>query len=285
VTALEALSVSGGTLAPVTSFLALHRPGDPLLLPNAWDVGSARLFAAIGFQALASTSSGAAAAVGRLDGALGRDAALAHSAGLVAATDLPVSADLENGFADDPAGVVDTVAAARAVGLAGLSIEDASGRGDEIYRFDHAVERIAAAAEAAHAGTDPLVLTARAENFLHGRADLKNTIARLQAYADAGADVVYAPGITGIDEVREVVAAVDVPVNVLMLPGLPPVAELAAAGVARISVGGAFTFLAYGAALEAAQAFRRGDLDWVRNSRERSAGVQQLLRRTEAEGG
>ncbi len=276
------MSASDGTLAGVTSFLALHRSGDPLLLPNAWDVGSARLFAAMGFRALASTSSGAAAAAGGLDGTLGRDVTLAHAAALVAATDLPVSADLENGFADDPAGVADTVAAARAVGLAGVSIEDASGRGDEIYRFDHAVERIAAAAAAAHAGANPVVLTARAENFLHGRADLGNTIARLQAYARAGADVVYAPGIANVDQVREVVAAVDVPVNVLAVPGLPPVAELADAGVARVSVGGALAFLAYGAALEAAEAFRGGRLDWLPNSRKAAAGVQHLLRRTPA---
>jgi 2-methylisocitrate lyase-like PEP mutase family enzyme len=264
----------------VTSFLALHCSGDPLLLPNAWDVGSARLFAAMGFRALASTSSGAAAAAGGLDGTLGRDATLAHAAALVAATDLPVSADLENGFADDPAGVAGTVVAARSVGLAGMSIEDASGRGDEIYPFDRAVERVAAAAEAAHAGGDPVVLTARAENFLHGRADLDDTIARLQAYAGAGADVVYAPGLTRIDQVRRVVAAVDVPVNVLALPGLPPVAELAAAGVARVSVGGALAFLAYGAALDAAQAFRRGALDWVPTAREGAAAVQEALRHT-----
>jgi 2-methylisocitrate lyase-like PEP mutase family enzyme len=264
----------------VTSFLALHRPGDPLLVPNPWDVGSARLFAAMGFRALASTSSGAATAAGGLDGTLGREAALAHAADLVAATDLPVSADLENGFADDPDGVADTVTAARAVGLAGMSIEDASGRGDEIYPFDAAVERIAAAAAAAHSGTDPVVLTARAENFLHGRADLGETIARLQAYASAGADVVYAPGIRDVEQVRELVSAVDAPVNVLALPGLPAVPDLAAAGVARISVGGALAYLAYGAALEAAQAFMRGELGWMPTSRERAADVQDLLRRT-----
>ena len=262
----------------MTSFLDLHRPGDPLLIPNAWDVGSARLFAAAGFRALATTSSGAAAAVGGLDGSLGRDATLAHAAVLVGATDLPVSADLESGFADDPAGVAATVTAGRAVGLAGLSIEDASGRGDEIHGFDVAVERIAAAAEAAHAGPDPIVLTARAENFLHGRPDLDDTVARLQAFARAGADVVYAPGLSDLEQVRAVVGAVDVPVNVLAVPGLGSVAELASVGVARVSVGGALAFLAYGAALEAAQAFGRGELGWVSDSRSRSAAVQDVLK-------
>jgi 2-methylisocitrate lyase-like PEP mutase family enzyme len=261
----------------MTSFLELHRPGSPLLLPNAWDVGSARLLAALGFRALATTSSGAAAAAGGPDGSLGRDASLAHAAALVAATQLPVTADLENGFADDPEGVADTVSAARRVGLAGVSIEDASGRGDEIYPFDAAVERVAAAAAAAHEGAEPIVLTARAENFLHGRPQLEDTIARLQAFAGAGADVVYAPGLVHLEQVREVVAAVDVPVNVLALPGLPSVAELAEAGVARVSVGGALAFAAYGAALEAAQAFGRGELDWLPTSRSRSRSVQGLL--------
>ncbi len=260
------------------TFLDLHRPGDPLLMPNAWDLGSARVLAALGFQALATTSSGAAAAAGGLDGTLGRDAALAHAGALAAAAGLPVSADLENGFADDPAGVAATVSAARAVGVAGLSIEDASGRGDEIYPLGHAVERIAAAAEAAHAGPDPIVLTARAENFLHGRADLADTVARMQGFAQAGADVVYAPGLVSVDSLREVVEAVDVPVNVLALPGLLSVPELAAAGVARISVGGALAFLAYGAAVEAAQCFARGELDWLSRSRIGSAAVHQLLR-------
>lgn len=261
----------------MTSFLDLHRPGDPLLLPNAWDVGSARLLAALGFSALATTSSGTAAAAGGLDGSLGRDAAIAHARALVEATPLPVTADLENGFADDPADVADTVAAARAVGLAGVSIEDATGRGDEVYDFSLAAERIAAAAEAAHQGRDAIVLTARAENFLHGRADLADTIARLRAFADAGADVVYAPGLTRIDQVREVVDAVGVPVNVLALPGLPAVADLAAAGVARISVGGALAFRAYGAGLDAAQRFLDGDLSWLAAARASSGAVQRLL--------
>ena len=260
----------------MTSFLDLHRPGDPLLIPNAWDVGSARLLAALGFRALATTSSGAAAAAGTLDGDLGRDASLAHAFALVAATDLPVSADLENGFADDAEGVAATVAAGRLAGLAGLSIEDFGPRG--IHPFEEAVARVAAAAAAAHDGDDPIVLTARAENHLHDRPDLADTIARLQAYAAAGADVVYAPGLHDLGQIRTLVAEVGAPVNVLAVPGLASVAELADAGVARVSVGGALAFHAYGAAVEAARAFAVGDLTWVPGARAGAATVQSLLR-------
>jgi 2-methylisocitrate lyase-like PEP mutase family enzyme len=174
-------------------FLELHRPGNPLLLPNPWDQGSARLLASLGFQALATTSSGFAATLGRLDGAVSRDEALAHAAAVVAATELPVSADLENGFADDPAIVALTVVLAVETGLAGCSLEDFTGNEDEpIYDIGLAVERVAAAAEAAHAGPVRLVLTARAENYLYERPDLADTITRLQAYQAAGADVLYA---------------------------------------------------------------------------------------------
>jgi 2-methylisocitrate lyase-like PEP mutase family enzyme len=232
--------------------LALHRRGEPLLLPNPWDAGSARILASMGFRALATTSSGHAATLGRRDGSVTRDEALAHAAAIVAATDLPVSADLEAGFADDPDGVAATVRAARAAGLAGCSIEDATGRpGDPLYDPAFASERVRAAAEAAHDGPAPIVLTARAEGFLHGRDDLDATIARLRAFEDAGADVLYAPGLVGIDDIRRVVRAVTLPVNVLALPGGPPVAELAAAGVARVSVGGAFAYAALGALVEA----------------------------------
>ncbi len=176
-------------------FLALHRPGAPLLIPNPWDVGSAKLLASLGFEALATTSSGYAATLGRLDGAVTRDEALAHAAELVAATPLPVSADLENGFGDSPDAVAETVRLAREAGLAGCSIEDFSGDDDApIYDRDRAAERVAAAVEAAHAGPVRLVLTARAENHIHGIDDLADTIARLQAYQAAGADVLYAPG-------------------------------------------------------------------------------------------
>jgi 2-methylisocitrate lyase-like PEP mutase family enzyme len=235
-------------------FLALHRPGQPLLLPNPWDIGSARLLASMDFAALATTSSGYAATLGRQDGSVTRDEAIAHAAAIAAATPLPVTADLEKGFADDPGGVADTVAAAIAAGLAGCSIEDFTGdEADPIYDTELAAERVAAAAEAAHAGPRRLVLTARAENILHGREDLADTIDRLQRYADAGADVLYAPGLSRAADIRDVVSAVDRPVNVLAFAGAPPVAELADLGVARISVGGAFTFAALGALIEAAR--------------------------------
>ncbi len=239
------------------AFRALHRPGEPLLLPNPWDVGSARVLAALGYRALATTSSGFAASLGLLDGSVTREDALGHAATIVGATDLPVSADLENGFGDKPDAVAGTVAEAIRIGLAGCSIEDFAGDRDApIYDAGLAAERIAAAAQAAHDGPDRLVLTARAENHLHGRDDLADTIARLQSYQRAGADVVYAPGLTRPADIRAVVSSVDVPVNVLALPGGPTVAELAELGVARISVGGAFAFAALGALVEAARELR-----------------------------
>jgi 2-methylisocitrate lyase-like PEP mutase family enzyme len=240
-------------------FRALHeRAGEPLLLPNPWDVGSARLLESLGFEALATTSSGFAASLGRLDGGVTREEALAHGAQLAAAVGVPVSADLENGFVRDPADVAETVRLAGEAGLAGCSIEDCSGdRDDPIYPFELAVERIAAAVEAAHAGGPArLVLTARAENHVRGRPDLADTIARLQAFEQAGADVLFAPGLKSLDEIREVVGAVSRPVNVLVLGGSPTVAELADAGVRRISVGGGFAFAAYGALADAARELR-----------------------------
>jgi 2-methylisocitrate lyase-like PEP mutase family enzyme len=238
-------------------FLALHRPGEPLLLPNPWDLGSARLLASLGFKALATTSSGFAATLGRNDGSVSRDEALIHAAVIVAATDLPVSADLENAFADDPAGVAKTIGLAVEVGLAGGSVEDFTRREeDPIYAIPFAAERVAAAAEAAHGGPVPFVLTARAENYLHGRPDLADTIARLQAYQQAGADVLYAPGLRSIEDIRQVVREVDRPVNVLAIDGAPAVPELATAGVSRVSVGGAFAFAAMGALVSAAVELR-----------------------------
>jgi 2-methylisocitrate lyase-like PEP mutase family enzyme len=238
-------------------FLELHHGDGPLLLPNPWDQGSARLLAWLGFQALATTSSGSAATLGRLDGSVTRDEALGHAATIVRATDLPVSADLESGFADDPEGVAETVRLAVEAGLAGCSVEDASGDPDApIYPAELAAERVRAAAEAAHRGPVRLVLTARAENYLHGRPDLDDTIARLQRFQDAGADVLYAPGLTSRDEIERLVASLDRPVNVLALPGAPPLAELAAVGVRRVSVGGAFAFAAAGALVEAATELR-----------------------------
>lgn len=238
-------------------FVSLHRAGRPLLLPNAWDAGSARVLASLGFDALATTSSGHAATLGRVDGSVTRDEALAHAAQLVGATELPVSADLENGFADDPQDVAETVRLAIEAGLAGCSIEDYTGDPDDpIYEPDLAAERIAAAARAAHDGPVRLVLTGRAENYLHGRKDLDDTIARLRAYQEAGADVLYAPGLSDAQDIKDVVEALDRPVNVLARPGAPPVKELAELGVARVSVGGAFAFAALGSLVEAAGELR-----------------------------
>jgi 2-methylisocitrate lyase-like PEP mutase family enzyme len=231
------------------SFLDLHVPGRPLLMPNPWDPGSARVLADLGFRALATTSSGMAATLGRFDGAVSRDEALASARAIVAAVDVPVSADLENGFADDPEGVAETVRLARAAGLAGCSIEDSTGRPDDpIYDAGLATERVAAAVEAA---AEEFVITARAENLLWGRDDLPDTIARLQRFQEAGAHVLFAPGLGPAQQIRAVVGAVDRPVNVLARPGVPPVAELAELGVARVSVGGAFAFAALGALVEA----------------------------------
>jgi 2-methylisocitrate lyase-like PEP mutase family enzyme len=235
-------------------FLALHSGEEPLLLPNPWDPGSARLLASLGFKALATTSGGAAATLGRLDGSMTVEEAIASAAAIVEATELPVSADLENGFADDPEGVAETIRLALEAGLAGASIEDYSGHEDApIYGVDLAAERVAAAAEVAHGGRSRLVLTARAENHLRGVTDLADTIARLQAYQEAGADVLYAPGLVRLEDIRLLVSSVDLPVNVLGRPGAPSVSELSAVGVRRISVGGAFAYAALGAAVEAAR--------------------------------
>jgi 2-methylisocitrate lyase-like PEP mutase family enzyme len=237
--------------APAELFRALHVPGRPLLMPNPWDIGSARILAHLGYRALATTSSGFAASLGRLDGQVTREEALRHAAGIVAAVPVPVSADLENGFTDDPSEVADLVRDAIGVGLAGCSVEDSTGRPDEpIYDARLAAERVAAAAEATGGR---LVLTARAENHLHGRDDLADTIARLQAYQEAGADVLFAPGVYRLADIKAVVGALDRPVNVLVTPRHPSLTELAALGVARISVGGSFAFAAYDALVSAAR--------------------------------
>jgi 2-methylisocitrate lyase-like PEP mutase family enzyme len=235
-------------------FLDRHRAAGPLLLPNAWDAGSAAILASLGFEAIATTSSGHAATLGRLDGAVTRDEAIAHAAQLAAAVPVPVSADLEHCFAGDPGGVAQTVAMAIDAGLAGCSIEDWDG--SAILAPALAAERVAAAAAAAHAGPVHLVLTARAENHVRGRDDLDDTIARLQAFERAGADVLYPTGLTALEDIRRVVDAVGAPVNVLVRPDSPNVAQLADAGVARISVGGAFAFAALGALADAAEEFR-----------------------------
>src|SRR3954447_22600980 len=206
------------------SFLELHRRDTPLLIPNPWDVGSAKLLQSQGFQALATTSSGFAATLGRLDGSVTREEAIAHSATVVDAVSVPVSADLENGFADEPEGVAQTIRLAVDAGLAGCSVEDYTGRRDEPnYEAGLARERIAAAVEAA---AGEIVLTARCDILLHGVDDLGEVTTRLQSFQEAGADVLYAPGLRKLDDIRSVIESLDRPVNVLALPGGPTVGEL-----------------------------------------------------------
>jgi len=254
-------------------FLELHASERPLLIPNPWDIGSAKLLTSLGFKALATTSGGFAASLGRIDGDVTRDQAIAHALAVQQASGLPVNGDFENGWSDDPAGVAETVARAAAAGLAGCSIEDWSG--SEIYERGLAVERIAAAAEAAHGGASRLVLTARAENHLRGVDDLDDTIARLQAFQDAGADVLYAPALRTPEQIATVVDALEKPVNVLALPGVPPIAELAEIGVARVSVGGAFAAVAYAALIGAATELRdRGTYEYSQAAREGSAAMR-----------
>jgi 2-methylisocitrate lyase-like PEP mutase family enzyme len=245
-------------------FSELHVPGRPLVMPNPWDAGTARLLESLGFRALATTSSGFAATLGRLDYSVSRDEALGHAATIVAAVQVPVSADLENCFADDPEGVAATVEGAVRAGLAGCSVEDFTGRrNDPIYPLDRAVARVAAAAEAGHRQPG-LVLTARAENYLHGRADLADTIARLRAYQEAGADVLYAPGLSDRGDIRAVVEALERPVNVLLRPGGPTVPQLADAGVARVSVGGAFAHVSLAAVARAGkELLGEGTCSWL----------------------
>jgi 2-methylisocitrate lyase-like PEP mutase family enzyme len=245
-----------GQAERIESFRALHERPGAFVIPNPWDVGTARVLASMGFEALATTSAGFAFSRGLPEGVVTPEQSLAHCRDIVAATELPVSADLEKGFADDPAGVAETIRTAAETGLAGCSIEDFSGRPAEpIFAFEHAVERIAAAVQAARALPHDFVLTARAENFLHGRADLDDTIRRLQAFEAAGADVLYAPGLESLDDIRTLCSAVSRPVNVIMgLPGTSfGMAELADAGAKRISVGSAFARLAFGALVRAAR--------------------------------
>jgi 2-methylisocitrate lyase-like PEP mutase family enzyme len=242
-----------------TQFSALHDGPGTFVIPNPWDAGSARILAALGFKALATTSAGFAFTLGRRDGEglVTRDEMLAHCRTIVEAIDLPVSADLENCFGDEPDTVAETIRMAAATGLAGGSVEDATGDPSRpIYDFAHAVERVAAAVEAARSLPFPFTLVARAENFLHGRPDLDDTLRRLQAFAAAGADVLYAPCLPSLDAIRTVCAAVSPrPVNALAArkgDGLT-VENLAAAGVRRISVGSALSRAALGAFLKAAR--------------------------------
>ncbi len=238
---------------------ALHERSEPFVIPNPWDVGTARLLAMLGFEALATTSAGCAFALGVPDNRIDRVQAIEHVRVLAAATPLPLSADLENGFGDDPETVAETIRLAAQAGAVGGSIEDIDTRSERPqYAFEHAVERVRAAAEAAHALDFPFTLTARTENHLVGNPDLRDTIRRLQAFQDAGADVLYAPGLTRREDIAEIVRSVDRPVNVLM--GSPAlrlgVDDLAALGVRRISVGSALSRAALGAFLRAAREIR-----------------------------
>lgn len=243
-------------------FLALHNRPGAFVIPNPWDAGTSRILAHLGFEALTTTSAGLAFTLGRRDGdgSVTRDEALANAKAIVDATDLPVAADLENGYGDAPETAAETIRLAGEVaGLVGASIEDTTGDPRRpIYDFQHAVERVAAAAEAAHAFPFPFMFVGRAENFLHGRPDLDDTIRRLQAFEAAGADVLYAPGLTKAEDIRTVCASVRKPVNVVMgLKGASfSVAELAALGVRRISVGSALSRAALGAFVRAAREMR-----------------------------
>jgi len=250
--------------AKAAAFRALHERPGAFIIANAWDAGSAKLLAAAGFEAIATTSLGFAATLGKIDGTVGRDDVLANCRQIAGATDLPVSADLENCFAREPRAAAALIPLAAATGLVGGSIEDA--HENEVYDFNLAVERVHAAVEAARALPFPFVLTARAENFWQGRRDMEDTLRRLQAFERAGADVLFAPGIRTIDEIRTVCSSVGKPVNVVMSAADPSltVAQLAAAGVKRISFGGALTRFALGAAMQAAREMQeQGSFRWL----------------------
>jgi 2-methylisocitrate lyase-like PEP mutase family enzyme len=256
------------------AFRELHA-GEPFVIPNPWDAGSARILEALGFRALATTSSGFAFTLGRLDGAATLDDVVSHVLALTGATDLPVSVDLENGYGAEPASAARSIIRIAEAGAVGGSIEDWDGDVGRIYDPGHAAERVAAAVEAARTLPFPFTLTARAENHIRGNPDLDDTIARLRAFEEAGADVLYAPGLESAEQIRTVCAAVSRPVNVLARPGLS-FAEIAGAGAQRVSVGGALTWVAARALAEAATAIRdHGDFsalsarlslaDWFRH--------------------
>jgi 2-methylisocitrate lyase-like PEP mutase family enzyme len=264
------------------AFRALHQREGAFIIPNPWDIGTARLLAHSGFEALATTSAGYAFSRGLPDNAVGRDAMIAHVGEIASATDLPVSADLENGFGDAPEDAAETIRRAAAAGVVGGSIEDSTNRpGAPIYDLPLAVARIRAAVEAARALPFPFTLTARAENYLVGRPDLEDTIRRLQAYAEAGADVLYAPGLRIPDEIAAVVRAVGRPVNVVMgLKGSSlTLAELSALGVKRVSIGSSLARAALGAFMRASQELReRGGFSYAEEAIS-SAEINALFRR------
>lgn len=231
------------------TFRDLHKT--PFIIPNPWDAGSARILASLGFSALATTSAGFANSLGRLDGGITREEAIAHAAVIDGATALPVNADLENGFGDEPEAAVETISQALEAGIAGGSIEDFGNAA--IYEVALATDRIRAAVEVNQRSDSPLVLTARAENFIRGNPDLADTIERLQGYQEAGADVLYAPGLTVLEDIQTLVAAVDRPVNVLVMPGGPTIPQLLEVGVIRVSTGSAISMAAQSAIVEAAR--------------------------------
>lgn len=253
-------------------FRALHERPGVFVIPNPWDAGTARLLASLGFQALATTSLGFAASLGRVDGtrSVTRDELIANCREIASATQLPVSADLENGYADEPEEAAQIIRLAAEAGVVGGSIEDATGDAERpLYDFDLAVARVAAAVRVARTLPFPFTLTARAENYLHGRPDLDDTIKRLRAFAAAGADVLYAPGLRDLDTIGKLVAAVPKPVNVVVTMADPriTVQQLADVGVRRISVGGALSRLAFAAVRDAALAMRdAGSFQWAREA-------------------
>lgn len=257
-------------IAKAQVFKSLHERDRAFIIPNPWDIGTARLLAHLGFEALATTSMGYAFSVGQRDNTIDRDRMMKHISEIAAATELPVSADLENGFGDAPELVAETIKLAAAAGVVGGSIEDATGRPDSpIYCLEYAVERIRAAVAAVKVLGFPFVLTARAENYLQGRPDIHDTIKRLQGYQEAGADVLYAPGLATKDDIAAVVSSVDRPLNVVMgLRGAQlTVDELSAMGVRRISVGSALCRAALGAFLRAATEMRdHGTFDFAKDA-------------------
>jgi 2-methylisocitrate lyase-like PEP mutase family enzyme len=254
------------------AFRTLHERPGAFVIPNPWDAGTARLLASLGFEALATTSLGLANSLGRVDGTNGvsRAQVIENCRVIAAATDLPVNADLENGYAHEPRATAEIIRLAAGAGISGGSIEDATGETDKpIYDFQQAVERVQAAVEVARALPVPFLLTARAENLLHGRPDLDDTIRRLQAFEKAGADVLYAPGLRDLATIRTVAAAVGKPLNVVMSAADPALtlAQLAEAGVKRISVGGALSRLALAAFIKGAREMKdQGGFTWVRDT-------------------
>jgi 2-methylisocitrate lyase-like PEP mutase family enzyme len=260
-------------------FRSYHERARAFLIPNPWDAGTARMLTHMGFEALATTSAGHAFTLGRKDGTVGRERTLANVGAIAAATELPVSGDLENGFGDSPETVAETIRMAAEAGLVGGSIEDATGRPEEpIYPIEQAIERIEAAAETVRSLPFRFTLTARAENYLYGRADLKDTIHRLRTYQEAGADVLYAPGLTLKEEIAAVIRSVDRPVNVLMGLGAGGPAlsleELSEMGVRRISVGSALCRVALGAFLSAAKELKeRGTFGFAK----RATSTQKIV--------